>query len=64
MARGTFSFVSIGLALLGVAWTGAQTPRPAAAAKGVLLADLTWVEAKSKLTPETVVVIPLGAESK
>jgi len=31
---------------------------------GILLEDLTWVEAEKVLTPETVVVIPLGAESK
>jgi len=31
---------------------------------GVVLEDLTWVEAEKVLTPETVVVIPLGAESK
>jgi creatinine amidohydrolase len=30
----------------------------------VILADLTWVEAEKVLTPETVVVIPIGAESK
>jgi creatinine amidohydrolase len=35
-----------------------------ASAKGVLLEDLTWVEAEKALTPQTVVVIPLGAESK
>jgi creatinine amidohydrolase len=29
-----------------------------------MLADLTWVEAEKALTPETVVVIPIGAESK
>jgi creatinine amidohydrolase len=29
-----------------------------------VLADLTWVEAEKALTPETVVVIPIGAESK
>lgn len=34
------------------------------AAPGILLEDLTWVEAEKALTPETVVVIPLGAESK
>src|ERR1700685_1768690 len=33
-------------------------------AKGILLEDLTWVEAEKALTPETVVVIPIGAESK
>jgi|SRR5579859_4931604 len=34
------------------------------ATKGFLLEDLTWVEAEKILTPETVVVIPLGAEAK
>ena len=37
---------------------------PAAAAPGVELGDLTWVEAERVLTPEAVVVIPLGAASK
>lgn len=32
--------------------------------KGVLLGDLTWVEAEQVLTPDTVVVFPLGAASK
>jgi creatinine amidohydrolase len=32
--------------------------------RGVVLADLTWVEAEEVLKPETVVVIPIGAESK
>jgi creatinine amidohydrolase len=35
-----------------------------AATQGVLLEDLTWVEAEKVLRPETVVVIPLGAASK
>jgi creatinine amidohydrolase len=34
------------------------------AQKGILLEDLTWVEAEKVLTPDAVVVIPLGAESK
>jgi creatinine amidohydrolase len=33
-------------------------------AHGILLENLTWPEAEKVLTPETVVVIPLGAESK
>jgi creatinine amidohydrolase len=33
-------------------------------AKGVLLEQLTWVEAQSVLSPDTVVVIPLGAAAK
>jgi creatinine amidohydrolase len=32
--------------------------------KSVLLEDLTWQEAEKVLTPETIVMIPLGAESK
>ena len=32
--------------------------------KGVLLEDLTWVEAEKILTEDTVVVIPLGAAAK
>jgi creatinine amidohydrolase len=32
--------------------------------KGILLESLTWVEAEKVLTQDTVVVIPLGAESK
>jgi creatinine amidohydrolase len=35
-----------------------------ARAKGLLLEDLTWVEAEKVLTKETIVVIPLGAASK
>ena len=33
-------------------------------ARGVALEDLTWVEAEKILTPDTVVVIPLGAAAK
>jgi creatinine amidohydrolase len=39
----------------------AASPAPQA---GVLLEELSWVEAEKILMPETVVVIPLGAESK
>jgi creatinine amidohydrolase len=35
-----------------------------AQSKGILLEDLTWVEAEKVLTPDTIVVIPVGAESK
>jgi creatinine amidohydrolase len=31
---------------------------------GVLLEDLTWTEAEARLTPEAVVVIPIGAAAK
>jgi creatinine amidohydrolase len=36
----------------------------AAQNKGVLLEDLTWKEAEKVLTPSTIVMIPIGAESK
>ena len=39
------------------------TPAPSRAA-GILLENLTWVEAERVLTPETIVVIPLGAQTK
>lgn len=32
--------------------------------KGILLEDLTWIEAEKILSPDSVVVIPLGAASK
>ena len=32
--------------------------------RGILLEDLTWIEAEQVLTPTTVVVIPLGAAAK
>ncbi len=50
------------LALLFASTVGSgPDPRPA---PGVLLEDLTWIEAEKALTPEAVVVIPLGAQSK
>jgi len=32
--------------------------------KGILLEDLTWIEAEKVLTNDTIVVIPLGAAAK
>ena len=55
----------IGAALLLVAAAAGSAADPAPAPPpGVLLGDLTWVEAERVLTPDAVVVIPLGAESK
>ena len=34
------------------------------AGKGRLMSDMSWLEAKAKLTSDTIVVIPVGAESK
>jgi creatinine amidohydrolase len=62
----TLVIAGTAVVVLGVARINTQAPqRPSTpAAKGTVLADLTWVEAKARLTPDTVVVIPLGAESK
>lgn len=35
-----------------------------AQSKGILLEDLTWPEAEKVLTPDAIIVIPIGAESK
>jgi creatinine amidohydrolase len=45
-------------AALAAATVSGQSPR------GIVLGDLTWVEAEKALGPETIVVIPLGAASK
>jgi creatinine amidohydrolase len=48
--------------LTGPALTRAQAPPPST--RGIVLADLTWQQAETVLTPDTIVVIPLGAEAK
>jgi creatinine amidohydrolase len=55
----TLGFLAAALVSAGAVPLAAQA-RP----RGVLLADLTWVQAESLLTPEAVVVIPLGAAAK
>jgi creatinine amidohydrolase len=45
----------------GVAGAAGAQDRPT---PGIRLANLTWQEAERLLTPDTVVVIPLGAEAK
>jgi creatinine amidohydrolase len=50
---------SLAAAILAAAAAAAPAERP-----GVLLEDLTWVQAERVLKADTVVVIPLGAESK
>ncbi len=49
---------------LSISPSARQTRSLAPAAKGQRLETLTWREAEPVLTPETVVVIPLGAGSK
>jgi creatinine amidohydrolase len=50
--------------LRALLWTLAGAGLVLCQTKGILLEDLTWVQAEKVLTPDTVVVIPLGAESK
>ena len=51
------------LVLLGILAASLQAAAPEGA-PGVLLEDLTWVEAEKRLNSDTVVVIPVGAQSK
>lgn len=60
MHSGRLVAVAICLASLVNVRIGAAETKP----KGRLLSQLSWTEAKTALTPETVVVIPVGAESK
>jgi creatinine amidohydrolase len=56
---------SLGLAALASAQAPAvSAPQPPTANPAVLLETLSWDEAERVLTPDTVVVIALGAESK
>lgn len=55
--------LSVALAALSLA-TASPDASAGSSRKGKLLSELTWVEARAALTPETVVVIPLGAGSK
>jgi creatinine amidohydrolase len=57
-------FAAIGAALVLAVHGPARAQTPSAPPRGVILEDLTWKEAEKVLTPETVVVIPIGAESK
>jgi creatinine amidohydrolase len=50
-------------ASLAIASTALAQPAPAAP-RGVLLEDLTWQQAENILTPDAVVVIPIGAAAK
>jgi creatinine amidohydrolase len=52
------------LALAVVMQLSVSAQKQSMRAKGWLLEDLTWVEAEKILTPETVIVIPLGAAAK
>jgi creatinine amidohydrolase len=59
-AVGVFGLVVLLASVVSVPCAGAQPPRQ----PGILLEDLTWQQAESVLTPEAIVVIPLGAASK
>ena len=49
---------------LSISPTARQPQNPTPANKSQRLEGLTWPEAETVLTPETVVLIPLGAASK
>lgn len=59
----------VGCLYVGLCALGCDSPSPGsklatAVRRGVRLEELTWVEAERVLTPEAVVVIPLGAAAK
>jgi creatinine amidohydrolase len=55
----------VGCAALAIGCSRKAAPSPPPASRrGVLLEELTWVEAERRLGPDAVVVIPLGAASK
>src|SRR3954452_25054352 len=53
--------IALAAAIVGV--SAQRGPTPAAPDRGTRLSDLTWVEAEAKLTPQTVVVIPVAPAS-
>jgi creatinine amidohydrolase len=59
-AIAVFGLVALIAVIGGVRSAGAQPPRQ----PGILLGDLTWQQAEPLLTPEAIIVIPLGAASK
>jgi hypothetical protein len=56
----TAVLIASGLGRFVVSAQGAPERR----SKGVLLENLTWIEAKDRLSADTVVVIALGAAAK
>jgi creatinine amidohydrolase len=54
----------IGLSAILIAATVGAGSAAKQTGPGIVLEDLTWIEAEKALTPDAVVVIPLGAESK
>ena len=63
---GILSWVSLGIAALSWAQStnNSATLQVSRKQAAVLLENLTWDEAERVLTPDSVVVIPLGAECK
>jgi creatinine amidohydrolase len=65
LGRLSFGSLCAAAALAAAATAGPATAQPSAKpAPGTLLEDLTWQQAERALTPEAVVVIPLGAAAK
>lgn len=55
---------AVAFAVLLALTAAARQNAPPGSAKSPRLETLTWPEAEAILTPETVVMIPLGAASK
>jgi creatinine amidohydrolase len=58
------SWLALGWGFLAMGCSRGAPETTAAPPRGVLLEDLTWIEAEKRLTPEAIVVLPIGAASK
>jgi creatinine amidohydrolase len=58
------AFVCALAALVSICAASASAQPVAALGAGVLLEELTWLQAEKALTPDAIVVIPLGAAAK
>jgi creatinine amidohydrolase len=64
MIASRFPRVLAAVGALGLCLWGGDTGTAAQSRRGILLEDLTWVEAERVLSRDAVVVIPIGAEAK
>src|SRR5579871_1441812 len=64
MSGSRLSALVFGLLLFCVSQASSQQAAPAKPSHAVLLETLSWDEAETLLTPDSIIVIPLGAESK
>jgi creatinine amidohydrolase len=60
----TMLTIRLGCSALVLLFAASSVTAQAVPRKGKLLRDMTWMEARDQFTPDTVIVVPLGAEAK